>query len=307
MHSTDKISILIVTYNRCDDCLELLKNISSQIDADILIGEILVLNNQSTDSYKTLEDYINQSTLPFQYIHSSENLGVAKGRNLLIQKAQFPILLVLDDDVLLDQKDAIQKAASLFNKAVFVQNNTAIITLNIFYSETKERQKNALPHKHYDIYKDKEWFLTYYFVGAAHVMKKEIFEKTGLYPTDFFYGMEEYDLSFRTIEAGYTLGYDSSIKVWHKESPKGRITNKQKMQMLWYNKSKVAWRYLPNIYYYTTAFMWSLQYLKTTRFDFKGFFEQWEEIIHIPKNEERQALSKKAMEYVKSVKARLWY
>ena len=205
------------------------------------------------------------------------------------------------------QKDAIQKAAALFYKTVFVQNNTAIITLNIFYYATKERQKNALPHKKYEIYKDKDWFLTYYFVGAAHLMKKEIFDKTGLYPTDFFYGMEEYDLSYRTMDAGYTLGYDSSMKVWHKESPKGRITNKQKMQMLWYNKSKVAWRYLPNIYYYTTAFMWSLQYLITTRFDFKGFFEQWEEIIHIPKNVEKQSIRKKAMEYINAVEARLWY
>jgi GT2 family glycosyltransferase len=232
---------------------------------------------------------------------------VAKGRNILIKKAKFPLLLVLDDDVVFAEKNAIAKIATLFQKAQYVENNTAVITLNIFYSETNERQKEALPHKNYEEYKDKSWFLTYYFTGAAHLMKKEIFDTTGFYPADFFYGMEEYDLSYRIINAGYSLAFDADVKVFHKESPKGRLANKEKLKMMWFNKSKVAFTYLPKKYFYSTAFFWSLFYLKKTGLDVKGFFVNWKKIKEIPLNVSVKKIDEKTLNYLKKVKARLWY
>jgi len=238
---------------------------------------------------------------------SEENLGVARGRNFLIEKAKFPLLLVLDDDVVFAEKNAIEQVSALFEKEQYVKNNTAVITLNIFYFDTKERQKEALPHKNYEKYKNKVWFLTYYFTGAAHLMRRELFEKTGLYPGDFFYGMEEYDLSYRIINAGYSLAFDSDVKVLHKESPKGRLANKEKLKMMWFNKSKVAFRYLPKKYFYSTSFLWSLFYLKKTGFDLKGFFENWKKIKEIPATVPAKKIDEKSLEYLKKVKARLWY
>lgn len=302
------ISILIITYNRVEDTLALLENLREQEELNRYVGEILLLNNNSSDDYGALEEFIKKHpTFPIKYIDHDENLGVARGRNFLIQKAKYPLFLVLDDDVVFQEKDAIKKAASLFSKPQFIENNTAVITLNIHYFDTGLRQPNALPHKKYKEYKDKEWFLTYYFVGAAHLMRRELFQKTKLYPENFFYGMEEYDLSYRIVEAGYTLAYDNSIKVLHKESPLGRITKKEKLAMLWYNKCVVAWRYLPDKYYRTTAFMWSLEYLKNTGFDFVGMFKNMRKVRKIRKQVPIQKISPKALDYLKQVKARLWY
>ncbi|MDR0792475.1 MAG: glycosyltransferase family 2 protein [Chitinophagaceae bacterium] len=301
-------SILIITYNRCKDCLALLHNLSRQADLQAYVGEILLLNNHSSDSYVDIEIFIEQHPqLPVKYIFHKENLGVARGRNFLIEKAQFPYLLLLDDDVEFENNNALCKISNLFAKPQYIGNNTAIITLNIHYFDTKERQKNALPHKNYETYKNKEWFFTYYFTGAAHVMKKELFGKTGYYPEDFFYGMEEYDLSYRAIKAGYSLAYDSAVKVWHKESPLGRISNKEKMMMMWLNKSKVAWKYLPKKYFYSTALLWSFEYLKKTKVDIKGYFQTWKKIFTIPKTLPQQPIGKNALYYLKSVYARLWY
>ena len=44
---------------------------------------------------------------------------------------------------------------------------------------------------------------------------------------------------------GYSIAYSDKMVMLHKESPLGRKTKKEKMAMLWINKSKVAWRYLP--------------------------------------------------------------
>ena len=303
-----QISILIISYNRPEDALSLLENLQEQNELNANVGEILLLNNASTVSYKMIENFKEANpNFPLIYFVNDENAGVAKGRNILIKKAKFPLLLVLDDDVVFAEKNAIAKIANLFQKPQYLENNTAVITLNIFYFETKERQKEALPHKNYEEYKDKNWFLTYYFTGAAHLMKKEIFEKTGFYPSDFFYGMEEYDLSYRIINADYSLAFDADVKVFHKESPKGRLANKEKLKMMWFNKSKVAFTYLPTKYFYTTAFSWSIFYLKKTGFDVKGFFETWKKIKAIPENVSKKRIDKKALNYLKKVKARLWY
>ena len=77
--------------------------------------------------------------------------------------------------------------------------------------------------------------------------------------------------------------------------------------MMWVNKSKVAFRYLPKKYFYSTAFMWSLQYLKITGFNLSGFFLGWKEVFQIRATEQRNTINKPALNYLEKVKARLWY
>ena len=119
--------------------------------------------------------------------------------------------------------------------------------------------------------------------------------------------MEEYDLSYRVLEAGYSIVYSDKIVMLHKESPWGRKPIKEKLQMMWLNKTKVAWRYLPKRYFYSTAFMWSFQFLKETGFNFFGFFQGWKKIFSISSAEKRTPVKKETLKYLKEVKARLWY
>jgi hypothetical protein len=109
-----------------------------------------------------------------------------------------------------------------------------------------------------------------------------VFEKSGYYPDNFFYGMEEYDLSYRALSNGYRIVYDDKLLVLHKESPLGRQTPADKLRGMWVNKSIVTWKYLPTVYFYTTSILWSLQYLKKTGFDFSGWIRGWKEVFRIP-------------------------
>ncbi len=93
----------------------------------------------------------------------------------------------------------------------------------------------------------------------------------------------------------------------HKESPQGRSPHKEKMKMLWLNKSKVAWRYLPTIYFITTSIMWSMEYLIKSKFDLLGFFKGWNNIITAIPHEKRQTLDSTTIDYLKQMDARLWY
>ncbi|HLF45238.1 MAG TPA: glycosyltransferase [Chitinophagaceae bacterium] len=302
-----KIAFAICTYNRPADALELLQNISQLDRAEELLEEVILLNNASADDYTAVKKFIaSVPFLPFKYFEAGENLGVAGGRNFAFGKIKAPIIILLDDDAILQNKDCL---VNLVNE--FETDNTerpkAIVSFKVLYYDNLEMQINALPHKQFAKYRDKSFFETYYYAGGAHAVKKEVLEKLGHYPQDFFYGMEEYDLAFRILDAGYSIVYNDKIVMLHKESPLGRKPKKEKLQMMWVNKSIVAYRYLPKKYFYSTAIMWSLQYLKETGIHMPGFFRGWKKIFSIPSSEKRRPVSDATLQYLKKLEARLWY
>jgi GT2 family glycosyltransferase len=298
------LGFIIITYNRPSDTLELLKNIANLDKTGELLEEIIILNNASSESYSDVENFIKaNSSLPFKYLLSSENKGVSGGRNYAIKKSTAPVLIFLDDDAVFKNTDALANTYTAFNQS----KNTGILAFKVYYYDTSEMQKNAFPHKQFNEKKDLPHFETYYYSGCAHAIRKDVFEKVKYYPEDFFYGMEEYDLSYRAINAGYTIEYTDKIEVLHKESPLGRMPSEEKIRSMWVNKSKVSWKYLPRIYYFTTKWMWSFEYLLKTKFNLKGWFKGWKQIKRIPSTEIRKVVNASALEYLKRVKARLWY
>jgi GT2 family glycosyltransferase len=301
------LSFIIITYNRPADMLELLINISRLTRAAELLEEVIILNNASTEDYGDVKQYVaNNPQLPFKYIDAPENLGVAKGRNYALRKGSAPIVIMLDDDAVLQNMDCLVNLVTEFEMAN-THRPKAIVSFKVLYYDTLQMQENAFPHKRYNEFKALHFFETYYYAGGAHAVKRNVIEHLGSYPDDFFYGMEEYDLSYRILEAGYSIVYSDKIIMLHKESPLGRKTKKEKLRMMWVNKSKVAYRYLPKKYFYSTAFMWSLQYLRVTGFNPSGFFKGWSEIWKIPAREKRTPVGKETLTYLKKVKARLWY
>ena len=287
--------------------LELAKNIASLDHAAELLEEVIIVNNKSDEDYKELESYIEEtSSIPFRYFVAPSNLGVAGGRNYALGKGKAPIVIMLDDDAILQNKDSLVKIREAFEKDR-TSRPVAIVTFKVLYYDNLEMQVNAFPHKQFERKKELSFFETYYYAGGAHAIRREVLEKVGNYPADFFYGMEEYDLSYRIINEGYSIIYDSSIVMLHKESPQGRKPKNIKLQMMWVNKARVAWRYLPKKYFYSTAFMWSLQYLRQGGFNIKGFFQGWKEVFAIPRKEKRSLLGNDGRDYLKKADGRFWY
>jgi GT2 family glycosyltransferase len=301
------LSFIIITYNRPQEMLELAKNIAGLENAAELLEEVIILNNASTSDYSGVKAYLEtQPNIPFRYLESSSNLGVARGRNHAIAQGSAPLIIMLDDDAELQNADCLRNLVQLFN-ILDGGRPRAIVSFKVLYFENLQMQKNALPHKNYDAYKDKHEFLTYYFAGGAHAIRRPVLEKVGYYPEDFFYGMEEYDLGFRILDAGYSIMYSDKVVMLHKESPLGRTTKKEKLRMMWLNKSKVAWRYLPKRYFWSTAILWSGEYLLKTGFDLSGWSKGWKETLAIPGSEKHTPLNENTMKYLHDTKARLFY
>ena len=304
----NRVSLIIITYNRPADVLELLQSLETQVEKETYLEETLVLNNASTDSYDQVKKYIAETpSIKARFIDAEATLGVAKGRNRLLEQVKGNVILSMDDDMIFTKPTDIKLLSGLFDKPFFREANAGVITFSVVYYSNREIQITAFPHKNYAKYGPMPLFLTGYFAGGAHVMKAEVLKHTGLYPTDFHYGMEEYDMGYRVLDAGYTIGFDNTVAVAHKESPFGRTPNYRTFQWNWINKSKVAWRYLPFKYFVSTAMSWGWQYLKISKWHLGIFFATLVPLLKIPFTEKRKVINRKALNYLDKVESRLWY
>jgi len=300
----NKIAIIIITYNRPADMLALAMNIEKLSLQKELLEEVIIVNNNSTKTYDEVISFIQEHpSTPFKFIESKENLGVSRGRNFAIEQSRAPILVLIDDDAEFQDTDVLQR----IDDAVIENPKAGILAMKILYFQNKQFQMNAFPHKSFEKRKHLQSFDTYYFAGCGNIIVKEAFDKAGSFPTDFFYGMEEYDLSYRVLDAGYIIKYIANIVLLHKESPEGRQAKSDKLRGMWVNKTKVAWRYLPFYCYFTTAIMWAMFFLIKSKVDLIGFVKGWAEVVSIPFNERNNKISKTALEYLNKVEARILY
>ncbi|RYY39886.1 MAG: glycosyltransferase family 2 protein [Chitinophagaceae bacterium] len=301
------ISIIVITYNRPVDTLVLLQNLVALDGAQQLLQEIVLVNNASTSDYSSVERFCSQeNAVVIRYEQAPDNLGVAKGRNFALRFATAPILVMLDDDAEMGNPDCLYRLIEAFDRKQTARPK-AIVSFKVLYYENRQMQENALPHKKFGEYKDKAFFETYYYAGGAHAILRSALDAVGDYPEDFFYGMEEYDLSYRLLDKGYSIVYSNEIVMLHKESPLGRKPKAEKLKMMWVNKCKVAWRYLPHRYFWSTALLWSFEFLRKSGWQFSGFFAGWRAVLNIRTTERRHTVSADTLNYLQRLDARLWY
>ena len=303
-----KLSLLVVTFNRPCDLFDLLQSVADQESVGEVLEEMLILDNGTSVDYTQCWDFVRRHPeLRIRVLRSDENTGVAGGRNLLMREAEGDAFLVLDDDVVFSTSRDLATLASVFEKDFFRDAKAGIVQLRVVYHDTKEPQRSAYPHKRRDPSTADREFLTSYFVGGATLMRKEALDLVGLYPEDSIYGMEEYDLGYRMIDSGYTIGYDPSVTIEHKESRDGRLADDAKLRLQWVTKSVVAWRHLPRRYFVTTALMWSLEYVRRVRGNPGTYLRAWRDVLRIPFVERRKPIGPEALAYLRMVDARLWY
>lgn len=99
------ISVLIPTYNHV--CVELVKELSRQMTDGNIDGEILVIDDCSTDD---AVQSVNKQITDIRHarlIQLQNNVGISKIRNLLVENAKYDILICVDSDTFPKSKSFI--------------------------------------------------------------------------------------------------------------------------------------------------------------------------------------------------------
>lgn len=220
MNQEYDISIITVNYNGLKDTCELIDTIPSN-DPSI---EVIVVDNASNKDELSL---IKQKYPYIKTIQSNKNLGFAGGNNLGIQEAKGKYLFFVNNDTifkefnirpLIQRLESSEKIGVVCPKIRFTWGEERIqyagytplskITVrneSIGFGEIDRGQYDT-PHP------------TPYAHGAAMLVKREIIEKVGLMPEDYFLYYEELDWSMMIRRAGYKIWYDPACTIYHKES-----------------------------------------------------------------------------------------
>lgn len=290
-------SILIITYGRERELLDTLKCFQNYKDK---LLELLILDNNETPVLKDkIFKTLKNEKIKLRYFNDGKNYGVALGRNYLIEKAKGDILITLDDDI--EIKENINNFILKIENYFLNNKDIGCLAFNIVNFYSKKHLRHEIPHgnKRLDFNRNLK---TYYFIGAGHAIKKEVYDKVGLYPNDLGkYGGEERDLSFRILEKGYGILYTADTKIYHKVSPNGRL--REESFNRYRNQLVVLNRYMPKVYSISSNIIWTLFYLLKGKVKIKDIKKVFNELKILKK----ETISSETLEKIKKMKGRIWY
>jgi GT2 family glycosyltransferase len=290
-----KTSIVLLNYNSYEDtfaCIASLENMNYEN------YEIIVVDNASTDgSFEKLrKEFGNKHTL----LASKRNGGFAYGNNIGIKHGLnngANYILLLNNDTLVDP-DFLLKLIETAES-----NETAgIITGKILYESQRDKiwygggeinwkRFHGVHYvndpRHNCSSQDLKTTITF-ATGCLMLIKREVFEKLGLLPEEYFMYYEDVDFCAKAYNNGYSIMYDPQCIIFHKV---GASTGEEEsaFSVEWNTRSRLLFmRKYKNqsgikvyvkaiLFFYVTRLLVTAKYLRTKRFDkmkalIKGLF-----------------------------------
>jgi GT2 family glycosyltransferase len=243
-----KTAILILHYKNKEDTLKCLESVN-KLQGHFPI-KIILINNDKNWNLKNRD---------LEIINNKENLGFAKGINIGIRYAlkdkDVGYILILNNDtvvpknllaVLLKEKPDIVspviKFKSIDDRWVYDYGGK----IDMWTGRTTHIESEILNNK---LGRDID-----YVSGCCMLVKKEVFEKIGLFDERFFFYFEDADFCLRAKKEGFKITVNTSVCVFHKLGGSiGRWSKKAilynlKNNFLFINKN-LEWRKITGFFY----------------------------------------------------------
>ena len=199
------ISVVIPSYNRRDFLLRLIKDLHLQQGSEY---EVIVVDDYSSDGSV---EAIRAAYPQVKLIVNNENSGCSITRNRGIRAAQGQIIVGLDSDVTLPDRDLLMKISQTFDNSP----GTNCLAFRILEADGRTDDIPRWWHPApIATYSDKP-FETDYFSGTAFAFRKDSLIAAGLFPEHLFQYYEEVELSYRIIENSGIIKYCPHLAVLH--------------------------------------------------------------------------------------------
>jgi GT2 family glycosyltransferase len=239
------VTFITVNYNQTQLTLELIASIYQYVEVPF---EIIVVDNHSKISPQSEIDRIYPDV---RVIVSGVNRGFAGGNNLGIKISKGQFLFFINNDAVLT-KGAVSTILASFNEP-----SIGVVSPLICYYPTAAQQaqpdiiqyagatdvnpytgrNTILGDNQIDLGQYNQAKPTFYAHGAAMVIKRAVLEEVGMMSEYYFLYYEELDWCERIRRAGYTILFQPSAKVYHKESVSVGKTNPMKTYYL--NRNRI--------------------------------------------------------------------
>lgn len=213
-----RISIIILNWNGLADTKECLASLAKATSPRF---DVVVVDNASKNQDAVV--YALRREFPkVEVIALPENRGFAGGNNVGIEwakKRKSDYMLLLNNDTMV-APDFLKQLVD----TVESDKTIGIVGPKIYYhSDSKKVWYNGAAFSWLDGGKHftgdrNEIHETSFATGCALLIKREVIEKIGLMPEEYFLYYEDVDWSFRAHKAGFRLMVAPKSHVWHKVS-----------------------------------------------------------------------------------------
>jgi len=217
------ITVAICTYNRADYLKDTLNDLAVQT-ADKNSFEVLVINNNSTDHTETVcEEFQNtHPKINFRFVHETYQ-GLSFARNRSAKEAAAPTLLFIDDDVHLKQ-DFVSTALDYlkFHPHVSCAGGRIFVSFDDADPDWIPNELMPMFGLHDLGESDKRYPVNNFPRGGNMLIKKNVFEKYGLFDTNLgrigknLLGSEEKAFFESVRKEGVELHYWADLELWHR-------------------------------------------------------------------------------------------
>lgn len=241
-----KFSVVIITHNRVD---LLKKTMTSIMDfAEACNGEVIVVDNASSDNTKSYLNNLTHKYSCLQIINNDKNLGIAPARNIGLEKVKGEIILSLDDDIIIEN-ETLLNAISVFDKfptagivaPLVLEHGTGIPLNGVIYTNKYDIKHVANHH------------------GAFCIIRREALLKGGFLDEEGTFGGEERSLSTKIHIAGYDIIFDPSLVGYHIDTIDRSKPILYRFERRVFNNVRLNFKYLPIFF----AALFSFRYIVT--------------------------------------------
>jgi len=229
-----KIALVILHFKNKELTFNCLNSIRNLVVKGFSL-EVIVVDNSLENELLDLRSKFKE----FVFLSTEENLGFTGGNNLGIKKAledKADYLFIVNNDTILDKNLLVSLFREMENDA-----SIGILGPKIYfipgYEFHKERYKPAEEGKVFwyaggiidwqnilashrgvdevDKGQYEEEAETNFVSGCAMFVRREVFEKIGLFDERYFLYWEDIDFCFRAKKAGFKVFFSPAAKLWH--------------------------------------------------------------------------------------------
>jgi len=220
---TPKITVIIPHYNGEEILKRCLKSLQTTQCKDF---EVLIVDNGSQDNSLHM---VKTEFPEVNIIQNNKNLGYAGGCNIGIKSCNSKYVVLLNNDttvepdwlsLLLDVMDRDDKIAAVQPKILSIQHpdrfdycGAAGGEIDIFGYPFARGRVFYTMEKDQGQYDDSRKI--FWATGAAVLLRRSVLEKVKLLEEDFFAHMEEIDLNWRMLLAGYKIVSQPKAVIYH--------------------------------------------------------------------------------------------
>jgi glycosyltransferase involved in cell wall biosynthesis len=221
-------SVVIPTRNRRDELRRTLVGVYKQS----LPLEVIVLDDASTDGTEAM---VRQEFAEVIYRRIAKPVGQCALRNMGIELAGAPVVVSLDDDVVLTSEATIEQTLR-----DFTHDRIGAVAIPFLDGDRRVPMQHAPDDRH-------TW-ISSVFIAAAHAIRRDVFVSLGGYHWDWFGHVEELDLGLRMLAQGFVVRLGTADPLEHRPSANrsfeqmDRYGRRNLLLFTWFN---VPTRYLP--------------------------------------------------------------